>query len=412
MNESTILFWVLAGILMLLSLAFILPALLRKPSENNTTAQEQNILIAKEHLKELQAEYEAGKISQEVYQQSYNELQRTLLDDVTGESAGFSAGRSKVIAAVVALVVPLAAISLYMQLGTSIETIKSASQAPASNEHDMQSFDVLAERLAAKLKTQPDDARGWDMLGRTYLVMKRYDDAAQAFAKADKLAPGDPELMLRYADALVMSRGGNFQGQPAELINKALQQQPTNITALWLAGMAAEQQGNFELALAHWQKILPFVNNEPQTQAQVQTMISRVKARLPAQSMASNESQPVTPASRAALQIKVSLDSSLSDKVAPGDTVFVFAKAPNGPPMPLAVARHTASELPLTVTLDDTSAMMPAMKLSNFEKVNVSARVSKSGNAIAQSGDFYGEVNEIAVSSDEPITIVVNKQKP
>jgi cytochrome c-type biogenesis protein CcmH len=163
--------------------------------------------------------------------------------------------------------------------------------------------------------------------------------------------------------------------------------------------------------------------DQPESLAQLRSLINEARQQLaqageaPTTEAPSAGPAPAAPAPApaqkatggAALSVKVSLDPALRERLAPGDTVFVYARAVEGPPMPLAVVRRPATELPFTVTLDDSMAMVPAMSLSRFDSVRVSARVSHSGNAMPQSGDLRGEVSPVKVASSSVIEIVINE---
>lgn len=416
MNDTTILFWGIAALLTLIALAIILPSLIRKPRLIQEASDDQNILIARERLEELKAEYAAGGMSEAVYQQTYQELERAILNDISAKTEADSkpgTGRARGLAVIVAILLPVMAIGIYSQLGTSVSDLERAIQEQATREHNLKTIASMVEQLAERLRNEPDNLQGWIMLGRSYMAVQRYPDAVKAFERAHSLDKQNPNLMLQYADALVMSRDGDFSGQASTLINEALALRPNDITALWLAGMAANQQGDYQQALTHWNKLLPMLQQDQQALSQVQAMIAQTQQQLSQNGPSANTTPGKTEdTTKAAIQVTVSLDPALADKVSATDTVFIYAKATNGPPMPLAVARHQVKDLPLTVTLDDSMAMMPAMQLSNFPQVNVGARISKTGQAIAQSGDYYNEVANIDVAGKKPLTIVIDQQKP
>jgi len=271
-------------------------------------------------------------------------------------------------------------------------------------------MEQLVAGLAAKLQEEPENAEGWFMLGRSYMSMGRYPEAAAAFKRVHDLVGDEPAVMLRYADALAMAQGGKIA--PFELIQRALQIKPDDTTGLWLAGLGYEEQGQYEQAVQHWRKLEMMMQDDPAALNEVRNLIARAEQQLGR--TVTVETTPAKPAavSSAALTVTVSLDAALQDKVSADDTVFIFARAMEGPPMPLAAVRKQVRDLPLTVTLDDSMAMMPQMKLSNFTDVTVGARISKSGAPRAQSGDLQGEISSVKTDNKSMIQLRIDQVVP
>jgi cytochrome c-type biogenesis protein CcmH len=263
--------------------------------------------------------------------------------------------------------------------------------------------------LAAKLKQQPDDAQGWALLGRAYQATNRMDLALDAFKQAHEHAKDDADVTVEYAQALALAAPDHrIQGEPRALLEAALKIDPKNQRGLWLLGISDYQDEKYDSAIATWKTLQPLLAPDSDVARSVRNEIAEAEARrdgreppepeveaagatvasappAAASPKASSEAQPETSPH---LTVSVTLDPKLKDKLDPGATLFVFARAASGPPMPLAIQRLKASQLPTTVTLDDSMSMMPAMKLSKFPKVVIGARVSKSGNAMPQSGDL------------------------
>jgi cytochrome c-type biogenesis protein CcmH len=280
-----------------------------------------------------------------------------------------------------------------------------AQNVPMSPEHV-----EMIKALSARLEQNPDDGKGWAMLARSYAVMGRYSEALPAYEKAANLLPNDPVLLVDYADVLAAANGKHLQGKPLELIQSALVIDPTNIKGLNLIGTAAYQAGDYTHAVGYWEKLLLLLPPDAPIANQINISIANARSqeagkRPPAQGQA-------LPASGGA-QITgvVRLSPALAGKVTPTDTVFVFAKAVSGPPMPIAVIRVQVKDLPQKFILNDTMAMMPTMKLSNFKEVVVSAKISRSGNATPQSGDLRGEVAPVKVGTDN-VQLVIDKIVP
>lgn len=418
-----LIFIVTTSILVLLALLFVVPTLFKSHQLPAETFNQQNIRIARERLQELRREFAANTMSQENFDQARLELEQTLALDLSAgddNAVQSSAHSARVLALVLLITVPIAAVVLYWQLGRfdslqgDLATAVEHQNAPGMN----MTMDEAIARLKARLEQEPANAEGWYMLARSYMSMQRYAESIDAYRKTMELVGEDADLMLRYADALVMSRGGRFAGEPADVINKALVLRPDHPQGLWLAGMVANEAGNYQQALQHWYKLEPLLAGDMESQAEVRAMIADAEQRLsPQQIKQIQRARPQaqvasnTAANTAEITVQVAVDASVKSKINPADTVFILARAIDGPPMPLAVVRHTAGELPLTVKLNDAMAMMPAMKLSNFPQVRVTAIVSKAGTAQLVAGDLYGEVSPVSVTGNAAIQLQINQVK-
>ncbi len=406
------------------ALLFVLPPLWRRQAAAGPDRDRQNIDIARARLAELEREHARGDISAEELAAEREELEQTLLSDLeaTGTAtpaAGEPEKGSRWAAVATAVATPVVAVALYLVIGApqaiNPDAAQPAAAATESPHGAMGTLDEMIAGLEQKLEQQPDDLNGWFTLARAYMATGRYADAVSTLEQVHAKAGDHPAVLLSYADALAMSKGGRLSGKPAELIQKALALEPENVTGIWLAGMAADEAGEYETAIGYWQRLLPKLTDDPKSAGEVRSLIARAEEKLgqPVAEAASAAAKPETPAAgNATITVKVSLDPALENAVTPTDTVFVFAQAVQGPPMPLAVARHQVKDLPLEVTLDDSMAMMPAMKLSSFPKVRVGARVSKSGNAIPQTGDLSGEVAPVTVAAGSAVDVVIQKRIP
>jgi len=274
------------------------------------------------------------------------------------------------------------------------------AEAPADGAaHAMEAkqFEAMAERLAERLKSRPDDAEGWTMLSRSYAVLGQFDKAVTAYQRVVKLRPDDAQVHADYADALAMANGRKLDGEPERLLKRALELDPDNAKALSLAGTLAFDRGDAATAARHWERALQRIEPGSELAQQLQGALAdaRQRAGLPAklaEAPAQARAEAAVPAQPAAvgaaLRVRVSLAPELAAKAAPDDTLFVFARASQGPKAPLAIQRRQVKDLPLELTLDDSMAMNPALKLSSVEQVVVGARISKSGNAMPQPGDM------------------------
>ena len=259
---------------------------------------------------------------------------------------------------------------------------------------------AMVAKLEQRMKDQPDDAEGWSMLGRSYSAMGRYPEAVTAFKRVAALKPKDAQALADQADALAMAAGRKLAGEPAQLIARALELDPKNLKALALAGTIAFDANDYAKAAQLWTTAVAVAEPGSELERNLQSGVAEARSRagLPAAPVAA-ASAPATTAAGATLAGQVQIAAALKAKAAPEDTLFVFARAVDGPRVPLAILRKQVKDLPLTFTLDESMAMNPAMSLSTAKQVIVGARISKSGNAIAQPGDLQGFSQAVAVGA-------------
>jgi len=416
--------------MLLLSLFVIVRHLLITKNIELVATDKPALTIFKQRLQELEQDREDGLITDAQMQAAKLEMEQSLLDEVDLSEQNAPATGSKIspdwiTAAVVTVLVPVFAISLYFHLGQPkiIEALQMTDVHSSVPGHDgqMASIDQMVDSLAQRLQNNPDDLEGWTMLARSYKVLNRYDDAAKAYAHVYSLSGDtDVNVLLQYADVLAVASGGSMAGKPAELVQKALELSPDNSMGLWLAGMAAREQGDNKTALDYWERLLPQVQNDAESYQEVRQLIQATQKEL-GMAVAENDVQaavpPVTQTETASddskeIRVKVTLDPALAGKVDPADSLFVFARATSGPPMPLAAARMQVKDLPLDIVLNDAMAMMPSLKISGFDNVQVNARISKSGQPVASSGDLVAEAVPAQPGQEQPVDLVIKSIVP
>ncbi|MCW8945146.1 MAG: c-type cytochrome biogenesis protein CcmI [Sedimenticola sp.] len=408
------LFWILTAAMIVAALAFIAPALLRNKQLEISNRDQQNVVIARERLQDLQIEHAAGSLTDAEYEQTKQELEQALLIDLEGGADSEqvvdsdSRGKGALISAV--LFIAVATVTIYLNLGTPQMVDPEVMLAQQSNE-ELPSVEEMMTALVERLKENPEDAEGWYLLGRTYMAMQDYQKAAFAFDKLNQLVSDQPSIMLALADALAMSSDGNMQGRPAELIRKAIALAPEDQTALWLAGMVEDQAGNYSIALTHWRHLKTLIGDDAESLQRVDSLIAGAERKLSASGATPvAEQAPVNTGKE--ITARISLADDLVGKVTPDESLFIYARAMQGPKMPLAAVRLKVSDLPATVKLSDSQAMVPGMNLSSFKQVVVGARISRSGNAIAASGDLLGEVSPVEVDGEAVVELVINAELP
>ncbi len=415
-------FVVIAALMVVLGLAWILPPLLRGGARKSVDRAAINLGILKDQLAELEADRARGSIAEDQYASTKADLQQRVLEETRADPASATLRPSwagRVTAAVVVVVVPVVAALTYVRFGDPSAFNPLVRQGAEATAHQFGNDEIapMVQKLAERLKSEPDNANGWSTLARTYYQMGRFADAAAAYEKLVALVPDEASLWADYADTLAMTQGRKIAGKPMELINRALELDPLQWKALAMAGTEAFNRQDFKSAVALWEKLQNSLPAEAPLRQQLAGSIgeARQRAGMPALAAAPRSvpaPAPANPAPNNAAPEKtapsekpaatavasadarvggtVVLSAQLRDKVAPEDTVFIFARAAEGPRMPLALLRVQAKDLPKTFSLDDSMALSPQFRMSNFKEVVIGARVSKSGNAMPNSGDLEG----------------------
>jgi cytochrome c-type biogenesis protein CcmH len=364
-------FWLAAGLLLLVALSVLLIPVLRvrraQPEEDRTAL---NVALYQERVAELKAQQEEGVLTSAQLENVQAEAARELLADTDGADSVRASPLGKALPLVAALLVPVLGLGLYLHYGASdkVELTREFSVPPTSMAQ-------MTARLERAVEVQPDSVEGLYFLGRTYMAQNRPADAAKLFERAIGLSGRQPELLGQWAQALYFANDKQWSAQIQALTDEALIGDPKEATSLGLLGIAAFEGQRYQQAIDYWQRLLALLPEQDTSRSALQGGIDRARERLGAAPVVS-EAAKVTVG---ALKVKVSLAPQVQAKVQPGDSVFVFARAVSGPPMPLAVKRMTVAELPVEVELTDADAMMPQLKLSNFAEVQLMARVSRAG---------------------------------
>lgn len=393
------------------AMAVIWPALRGRRPLNRDRRARQNIQVARHRLEELER---CGDDDDAARAQSRGEIERALLDDLAADPESGAADNTgppktpgKAATALIGGAIPAAAVALYLALGdpdalTPPGPLPAASDAPPMTE--------VMRQLEQALADDPDNPGHWALAGRAYMAMRRFDQAERAYRTLHGLVGDDPEVLSAWANAAVMANNGAFSPSALARIERALKLSPENKNALWLAALGAESGADYRRALSHLQRLLPLVEDDPQERAEVLGLMAKMR-RLeapvgdhPAAVEAPAEEDKAVPV---ALSVEVKIDPALAAQADAGDgagpVVYVFAKAPQAGGPPLAVSRHLASQWPMAVTLDDSMAMIPGLKISDFERVAVTARLSRSGDPVASPGDL--ESAAVVVRNDRRATL-------
>ncbi|MGE7992022.1 c-type cytochrome biogenesis protein CcmI [Pseudomonas sp. NPDC089554] len=370
-------FWLSAGLLLLAALAFLLLPILRgrrQQAEEDRTAL--NVALYQERIAELAAQQAAGTLDAAQLAKGRDEAARELLADTEGAEPLRQGHLGKALPIVVALLVPLLGLGLYLHYGAAdkVELTQEFAQAPQSPQD-------MISRLERAVQAQPDSVEGLYFLGRAYMAEQRPADAAKVFERAVALAGRLPDLLGQWAQAQYFAANKQWTPQLQALTDEALKADPNDVTSLGLRGIAAFEQARYQEAIDYWQRLSLQLPEGDASRAALQGGIDRATERLKAAGG--------KPVEAAKLTVRVELAAALKDKVKPDDSVFIFARASNGPPMPLAAKRVSVAQLPIEVELSDADAMLAQMKLSDFSEVQLVARVSRAGQPTQ--GEWIGQ---------------------
>lgn len=408
------LFMAIAVCMVLAALAIIIVPLLR--SSRRTARQGQDLMVLADGLRELDAERAAGDMGAPEYERARLDLERQALQsqqaaDINVEG---SLRANWGVALVTAIALPLLAGGLYLSIGQPGTLKPGAAQVAQVNGDDAHAPDDAAvAALQARLAKDDKDVEGWVLLARSYFQMRRVDDALNAYRKATTLVADNPDLWVEYANTLAIAHNRDLSGEPTQMVERALKIDPNNFNALAFAGLAAFQRDDRAVALQYWERLKTLLPPGSEDNKRIDELIARAGGNVVAAGQGSAQTPStqltaVAPAGAVAIHGTVALNSALASQVAAADTLFIYARAPEGPPMPLAAVRAQATGWPVSFTLDDSSAMVAERALSKFPHVNLIARISRTGSPAAQPGDIEGSIDNVALGSKN-VRIVLDR---
>ncbi|HEX4857766.1 MAG TPA: c-type cytochrome biogenesis protein CcmI [Usitatibacteraceae bacterium] len=461
-------FLAVAAVMVLVAMAFVVVPLWRGKARQGARVADSNVAVFRAQREEIEREFAQGQIDAAERDAALAELSSRVVEEVepgAPDRVSASGGeRSWPLVIGAAALVPAAAAVLYVALqkapsphGDAMAQM-GAQQMEAEDSPQISDASMVAmvDALAKKMEANPGDPKGWILLGRSQAALGRAAESQKAFERADKLQPNDAQILADWADSSAMAQKGNFDGKPRELIARALKADPNHLKALALAASMEMKGSDPKASLKYWEKLLALVPKESADHQQVQAIIAEVKAgrtnfaaaaqpAAPAPpphppmgaAPAANAGQampphppmgvpapanaktaaPATPAAAGPgkkVTGQVALSPALAAKLGGGETLYVLARAKEGPRLPLAVMRVPAPKadgFPARFELSDAMAMSPGMNLSAFAEVVIEARVSKTGNATRQSGDLFGISGTVKPAADG-VRIVIDQIAP
>ena len=432
-------FWVLTSMMLLLAIGLLVFPLLKAGQRASVAYKESNLKINDDKIEELNQDLADGRIDQAFYKVAREELDRELLLDVPAESIDTaaqhyvnSAKRHPLLSLSITIFVPMLALLLYLELGMHAAS-EEGFVAEQKQAEQVPSIEEMAVRLEQKIEQSGGTVEEWTMLGRAHKYLGKNVLAEKAFEVALEQDENNAQLMLELAEVVALNNDKKFTEKSRDLVMRAYELEPDNANVLWFIGVAEYQQGNYHEAISYLVKLLPAAAGEEDVMKSIVSIIARSREQLIAagekmpeleelgleemRKVASANAEPAVSAQPAAegtgrrFEVAVDVSDDIRQKFSASDSVFVYAKAAQGPRMPLAVQRMTLAELPATVILDDSMAMVAGMSISAFDELVISARISRSGSAIAQSGDYIGE-KPVDNSMETALSISIDSEVP
>ncbi len=388
-------FLIPAFLLLVLVLVLLLRPFIFPPKVEATSRRQMNAAIYREELEKLEAERTAGSINGADYEISHAEMRQRLFQDTNEEDDRSVMGSSKMTAIGVCLFISVVSAGLYFSLGDATRIAQKNTEQPMTQD----GIEKMVTEFAAKMEKDPTNFQGWAMLARSYRILGRNAEAAKAYERAGNFIDSDPQLLADYADVLASNANGSFAGKPLKLINQALKLDPNNLMALWLSGTASYAVGNYKAAAQTWEKLAQQLPPGSEDARSIEESISdaRAKAGLSSKGTVSNKG----------ISGKIEISTDLRSQVKPSDIVMVIARKP-GERMPVAVLKTAVSAFPMNFSLTDALAMNPSSPLSQLSEASIEVRISKTGMAKPEVGDFISAPQIVKVGADN-IRLVIDQ---
>jgi cytochrome c-type biogenesis protein CcmH len=428
------------------ALAFVLVPLLKRPTGARAALSAANVAVFRSQKREIEDEFARGQIDAAERDHALAELTSRVAEEIPADADEATAKgdeRAWPVIALLAALLPVLAAGLYLALGSTraitMDPMAQMSQAPLDAGHPGEDpagtgnipdakIVEMVDTLAKKMEQNPSDPKGWMLLARSQAALGRLPDAMKAYEKVISLKAEDAQVLADYADVAAMAQQGRFDGKPKDLIARALKRDPNHLKALVLAATAEMKSGNPKNSLPIWEKLKTLVPKDSDDYKQIEAIVADVKAGKSnvlsasappppaAPSPAPPVQAPAKPAAAGSAKVTgaIQLSKELASRIGPNDTLFVYARAKDGPRMPLAILRVAApkpGDFPKSFELTDGMAMAPGMSLSSFPEVIIEARISKTGNAQVSPGDLLGQSGPVK-STASGLSIVIDKVAP
>jgi len=390
-------FFIAAFLLLALVLFLLLRPFIFSGKGEETSRRQMNAAIYREELDKLVAEHAAGLINADEYEMSHAEMRQRLFQDTSEEDDCSVMGSSKKVVIGLCVFIVLLSSAMYFSLGDVIRIAQYNEQRPTTQA----GVEKMVAEFALKMEKDPGNLKGWAMLARSYRILGRNQDAANAYARAGSFINDDPELLAEYADTLASVSNGNFSGKPLALINQALKIDPNNLLALWLSGSASFAAQNYKAAVQAWERLANQLPPGSEEARAIQGSIAEARSK------GGLTSTIASVGGSKGISGKIELSAELRSQVKPSDTVLVIARQP-GERMPVAVLKVAVGDFPMNFVLTDALAMNPNMPISKLSEVAIEVRISKTGMAKPEAGDLMSSVQTVKVGSNQ-VRLLINQ---
>ena len=390
-------FFIAAFLLLALVLFLLLRPFIFSGKGEETSRRQMNAAIYREELDKLVAEHAAGLINADEYEMSHAEMRQRLFQDTSEEDDRSVMGSSKKVVIGLCVFIVLLSSAMYFSLGDVIRIAQYNEQRPTTQA----GVEKMVAEFALKMEKDPGNLKGWAMLARSYRILGRNQDAANAYARAGSFINDDPELLAEYADTLASVSNGNFSGKPLALINQALKIDPNNLLALWLSGSASFAAQNYKAAVQAWERLANQLPPGSEEARAIQGSIAEARSK------GGLTSTIASVGGSKGISGKIELSAELRSQVKPSDTVLVIARQP-GERMPVAVLKVAVGDFPMNFVLTDALAMNPNMPISKLSEVAIEVRISKTGMAKPEAGDLMSSVQTVKVGSNQ-VRLLINQ---
>jgi cytochrome c-type biogenesis protein CcmH len=415
-------FWQIIILFSALAVLFVVWPLLQVPFTRKVAAEKSGpdatqLDLYREHLTDLESSFARGEIDTKQFDELKIELQKTLIAEGAAELVNTRRGGGKKIVLTLAVLVPVLGLLLYSQWGNKkdwdiYQLLEAVPKAESQEDYDKKLRELVV-MVQARLNQTPDNLQLTHLLAQTAMTLQDYDQAVDAYRKILVQFPDSPGIIANLAQAMFYRAGNVVTPEVREYTHKALQLAPMLPEMLGLAGIDAKNQGDYRSAIRYWKTAVQHMDPGSRAAQGYLNGIAKAEQALLAagEKLEEEKTQDKPDPAGARIQLHVTLADSV--RIQGGETLFVYARAWQGPKMPLAIQKLAASQLPLDVNLDESMAMAPGMTLRSFPELELVARISKSGSATAQSGDWQGSLGPVKLDTLNGVqSLVISEQVP
>ena len=400
------------GAVLLLVIGFLGLVIFKfKVGEIGRSRGRSNLDILRGDYEIIERRFQNGDIDRAAYEEEMIDLElRAQRDEIGDHKTQMVTGSQIdrfVAAGLIFVMVPIGSLGLYLKIGQpEAQSVTEFVEIQKENLTLEQLGEILT-KIQGHLKDDPSDVEGWVMLGRTLKGLGRFDESVSAWKRAYELSPDDANLLVDYAEALALVDMKDHE--PGELIDRALGYDPNNVKGLALGGSISFANADYDTAIKRWSLLASLVRDDEDLVLTLKEGVAEASRRLGNEVSADPGTSPKISksgeTSQALITGRLRLDERIRDLVLPTESVFIFVRAVDGPPMPIAALKVEVKDLPLEFSIGDNESLQQSRKLSEFTSVLVGARVSKSGNAIEAIGDLVGEVKRTSLGSKVDLVI-------